>query len=78
MKQSLLNLGKKLTRAEQKNIMGGAKLTTYDPYCDLYEGQIRPGCPCVQGAACMVNVLANDGRGWIPTSGTCQGDVCVP
>ena len=75
MKKSLMNLGKVLSKAEQKNVMGGAKLTHYDPNCDLYEGQIRPGCPCVQGSACMTNIW--DGSGWIPHSGTCQGDVCV-
>ncbi|MBW1298440.1 hypothetical protein [Aquimarina litoralis] len=73
MKKSLLSLGKVLTKSEQKNVVGGATITHYDPYCDLYEGQIRPGCPCVQGSACMTV----DYERMVPVPGTCQGSVCV-
>ncbi|MFD2563750.1 hypothetical protein [Aquimarina rubra] len=73
MKKSLLSLGKLLSKSEQKHVVGGIAITHYDPNCDLYEGQIRPGCPCVQGSACMT---VNYERG-VPVSGICQGEVCV-
>ena len=49
MKKSILNLGKTLTKVEQRSITGGRPIECYsNPICPPY------GCCIVRGSTCQV------------------------
>ncbi len=51
MKKSILNLGKALNKAEQKNVSGGFNLTSHDSCSGPNIG--FPGKKCPPGAICV-------------------------
>lgn len=53
MKKNLLNLGKVLTKTEQKLIFGGLDdFKREGDGCDGLEGLYEPGCPCTSDNQC--------------------------
>ena len=71
MKKSILNLGKALNKAEQKNVFGGNVITHYNPDCDgAHDGNYIAGCPCVPGT--RLNTRVWTGSGWTLKPYTCS------
>lgn len=66
MKKSILELGKALNKANQKQINGGTPLTHEGDPCIVIEGQKAPGgCPCSSGHECASGSCYSPGPGAI-------------
>jgi hypothetical protein len=89
MKKQILNLGKALSKVEQKLIHGGVSIfpTYYDDYCGQQgeTGNIE-GCPCSSDSNCLnmpywttTGTGEFETSGWVMRSGTCHSGsgVCV-
>lgn len=81
MKKNLLNLGKVLTKTEQRLISGGlTDLRKYDEICDeAAEGNKPHGCGCSSDSECGFNGIPNpdDWQGGGSISGKCRNGYCA-
>jgi len=80
MKKQILNLGKALSKAEQKNISGGDPIVPiyWDEHC-AQQGETgsMAECPCTSDSNC-INMSVSDGNGGATMrSGTCVSGTCV-
>jgi hypothetical protein len=80
MKKQILNLGKGLSKAEQKRISGGTPIVPvhWDEHC-AQQGETGyiEGCPCTSDMNCLT-VYVSDGNGGVTLrSGTCVSGTCV-
>ena len=76
MKKSILNLGKSLNKAQQKNVFGGLTDLKYDDGCATADGALPRGCPCSSNSHCIVPVYDAD-KGWIDGQSTCIMGHCI-
>ncbi|WP_103071257.1 hypothetical protein [Aquimarina sediminis] len=66
MKKQILNLGKTLSKTQQKEIFGGGIPITHegDPcWGDNETGSTPSGCPCSQGSQCASSTCYSPGAG---------------
>ncbi len=81
MKKQILNLGKALSKAEQKMIGGGSFFPEYmDDYCEQQgeTGNIE-GCPCTSDSNCINMAIPSPSGGYTMGSGVCHSasGICV-
>ena len=77
--KKLQNLGKILSRNEQKTVFGGLSyLKVYDEYCSVADSLLPPGCPCSSSDSCQSTSL-NTGmtvHQMQTATGTCEAGKC--
>ena len=80
-KISAKSIGKMLSRADLKLILGGLEdLRPYDPLCDeVKENEYNPDCPCYVSTQCPYRrYMSGPLQGFtIPGSGQCVDGVCT-
>ena len=77
MKKSILNLGKSLNKAQQKNVFGGLTDLKYDDGCATVEGVLPRGCPCSSNSHCITPVFNVNTKRWSDGQGTCMMGNCI-
>jgi len=80
MKKQILNLGKGLSKSEQKRISGGDPIVPiyWDENC-AQQGETGyiEGCPCTSDSNCLNVYILGDNGGVVMRSGTCVSGTCV-